>query len=954
MRINEYGNIGIGTTSPDASSILDVSSTTKGFLPPRMTTGQRASIVTPAEGLIVYDTDVEDLYIYKNSTWTKLSNITEVAFSVDRNGSNQTIAATTTDTLNFTRENFDTASVFDLTTDRFTPTVAGYYYFTALGRIASLGSENEFSLMIYKNGSAVAAARSLASTTDNDFSVTASQVVYMNGTTDYVDLRVYNGAGSSKDIDGTDSRTYFQGFLISGGTGGGAGGGSDDLGNHVATQDLILGANWLSGDGDPEGLRVSGAGYVGIGTLTPQALLHVNGEVRATQICDEDGNNCHDISTGWSGSGDITAVNTNAGSGLTGGVATGSATLAINVDDSTVEVNGSNQLQIKDSGVTNAKISSVAISKITSAGSQYFGYMPNGLECASNGTLKWNATSDRWECGTDSDGGGDITRVIAGTGITGGGTSGDVTVSIDYGTDAIQVQQNSDIPHCTSLQKLEMTSGPVYTWSCVDASVARSVADADGDTKIQVEESSDEDYIRFDTAGSERLVIDNAGNIGIGTTSPSASANLEINSTTKGFLPSRMTTVQRDAISSPAIGLMIYNTTTDTVDIYRSTGWKRLAILPDCNDGELAVYSSGEWVCTSNPDAFTFTDLTGQAVSTVVSSEIKLLTGAVQSRISVAGASSPLYRICLDVSCATVLRDWTSTAGTIAQGQYFQLRQTTQATTNGAPSSLTVQVGSVSDVWTAATQDNTPDSLSFTDLTAQEENTLITSDSITINGIGPAAVSVSVSGASGTPRLSVNGGAWVSSSTITNGQTLRVRMTTDTAYDTMRSLTVTLGNSTDQWDLTTKGLVEFQAHMATLEPTTCNTDSGCFTVGYSATFSFRVTSIPSAGSVMWGSPWAGRYFTYDSSLYYVLLHGFSSSTALNDQILNGGTLVVTCVTPASDRPSFSAYTRNGYTSNAWTTFFGVRCTEILYWDYTLNAPRTMNPWGGTGPTTYTW
>ena len=44
--------------------------------------------------------------------------------------------------------------------------------------------------------------------------------------------------------------------------------------------------------------------------------------------------------------------------------------------------------------------------------------------------------------------------------------------------------------------------------------------DADGDTKIQLEESADEDKIRFDTAGSERMVIDNSGNVGIGTTSP--------------------------------------------------------------------------------------------------------------------------------------------------------------------------------------------------------------------------------------------------------------------------------------------------------------------------------------------------------------------------------------------------------------------------------------------------
>jgi len=46
------------------------------------------------------------------------------------------------------------------------------------------------------------------------------------------------------------------------------------------------------------------------------------------------------------------------------------------------------------------------------------------------------------------------------------------------------------------------------------------IEDADHDTKIQVEESADEDKIRFDTAGAERVIIDNAGNVGINISTP--------------------------------------------------------------------------------------------------------------------------------------------------------------------------------------------------------------------------------------------------------------------------------------------------------------------------------------------------------------------------------------------------------------------------------------------------
>jgi hypothetical protein len=52
------------------------------------------------------------------------------------------------------------------------------------------------------------------------------------------------------------------------------------------------------------------------------------------------------------------------------------------------------------------------------------------------------------------------------------------------------------------------------------------VADEDGDTKIQLEESTDEDIIRFDVAGTEAVTIDNSGYVGIGTSSPDARLNL--------------------------------------------------------------------------------------------------------------------------------------------------------------------------------------------------------------------------------------------------------------------------------------------------------------------------------------------------------------------------------------------------------------------------------------------
>ncbi|KJD36273.1 hypothetical protein PW52_06685 [Tamlana sedimentorum] len=72
-----YAQVGIGTTNPNASSILDIESTTQGVLTPRMTSLQRLAIVSPAEGLLVFDLD-EDAFYYYDATatnWVKLEGV---------------------------------------------------------------------------------------------------------------------------------------------------------------------------------------------------------------------------------------------------------------------------------------------------------------------------------------------------------------------------------------------------------------------------------------------------------------------------------------------------------------------------------------------------------------------------------------------------------------------------------------------------------------------------------------------------------------------------------------------------------------------------------------------------------------------------------------------------------------------------------------------------------------
>lgn len=58
--------------APDASAILDLNDTTRGFLPPRLTTNQMNNLSSPAEGLLIYNVDSSTYYFYNNIAWVTI------------------------------------------------------------------------------------------------------------------------------------------------------------------------------------------------------------------------------------------------------------------------------------------------------------------------------------------------------------------------------------------------------------------------------------------------------------------------------------------------------------------------------------------------------------------------------------------------------------------------------------------------------------------------------------------------------------------------------------------------------------------------------------------------------------------------------------------------------------------------------------------------------------------
>ncbi len=73
LYIKGGGSVGMGTSTPNNSAILDLQSTTKGFLPPRMTDPQMQAIASPATGLMVYSTGSQALFSYNGAAWIELS-----------------------------------------------------------------------------------------------------------------------------------------------------------------------------------------------------------------------------------------------------------------------------------------------------------------------------------------------------------------------------------------------------------------------------------------------------------------------------------------------------------------------------------------------------------------------------------------------------------------------------------------------------------------------------------------------------------------------------------------------------------------------------------------------------------------------------------------------------------------------------------------------------------------
>lgn len=129
------------------------------------------------------------------------------AFSAWLSGS-QTLASATLTKLQLNTEEFDTASCYDNTTNyRFTPNVAGYYQVN--GRIQCTSPATQVYLAVYKNGSLF---KDLANNPGSSVAANGGCLIYLNGSTDYIELYGYFGTGQAVQ-NANAAITYFQASL---------------------------------------------------------------------------------------------------------------------------------------------------------------------------------------------------------------------------------------------------------------------------------------------------------------------------------------------------------------------------------------------------------------------------------------------------------------------------------------------------------------------------------------------------------------------------------------------------------------------------------------------------------------------------------------------------------------------------------------------------------------------
>ena len=464
-----HAQVGIGTTTPNNSAVLDLTSANKGFLVPRMTTVQRTAISSPAKGLMVFDNDSSYFFYFDGSSWKGLKSATPISYS---GGTGITITG---------------------------------------GSISA------------QNNTAIWNASQIEGKNISNKAPTSNQVLKYNSVlnewTAATDTGVYTSGNTSVTISGTtitanNTTATWNANQLEG----------KNVTNKVPTNNQVLkynsGLNEWTPATDTGTTYTAGSGITitsgAISTTVPQNITGTN-------------------NTSF-GTGAGVVLSTGHGNAFTG---TNAGTLNNSGIANTFD--GAFAGAANTSGSYNTAVGNSTLTSNTSGGN-------NTALGASSGQN--NATGIN----------NDFVGVDAGFLNTSGSYNNFLGINAGYlntiGSFNTFIGNDAGYSNTTGGNNIALGNLAGYT----NTTGYHNTLIGDS-ADVLYSNLSNATAIGFNArvAQSNSIVLGNGANVGIGTSSPVASAILQLNSTSQGFLLPSMTTALRTGITSPATGLQVYD-----------------------------------------------------------------------------------------------------------------------------------------------------------------------------------------------------------------------------------------------------------------------------------------------------------------------------------------------------------------------------------------------------------
>ena len=608
MRLDARGLFGIGTAAP--SKILDVAATDQGILIPRMTTTQRNAIGSPLSGEWIYNTTTSRFNFYDGVKWVSIT-----VTGIDFPGIDDVLSVAQT----LTADRHINTGIFSINT----PTTAygDGLFFQSNGGQFGIGDHGS-----NVNGTSVVgddAAQTVTINAPNGTSISGK--VYMQSLSNLTTQDRLIGQYSSDKRLGYitlgSGVAITSGVLSATGTGGTVtGSGTLNYLPKWTPNGTTLGNSQIFDDGT----------NVGIGTATPGVKLDVDNTIRTSvarlnYINDynnnisafalssntitvgakmiPDANNSYDLGSGSFKWKDLYAAG-NATVGGTLGV-TGEATihtLTIGLGAGSIATNtalGYHVLNANTTGLQNSGVGYNALVANTTATNNN-AHGAYSLTTTTTGGL--NNALGSYSLGFTTTG---IQNSAVGHESLKQNTTGESNVAIGFQS----LYTNTTGSSNTGIGK----NADVITASLTNATAIGSNAKVGLSNAISLGDSTQ------------------STQVGIGTSFPNNSALVEIKSTTKGLLIPRGTGTQRNAITSPATGLLQYSNTTDAglegMYGYVSGGWKRFLTTSDSTTLAIPVlgntqiaYSNGSTLVGNNNFTYDGTNFTAIANGNITTS----------------------------------------------------------------------------------------------------------------------------------------------------------------------------------------------------------------------------------------------------------------------------------------------------------------------------------------------